>query len=269
MHHRLAPKQYRFKHRVFLMSLDLDELPQLGQQLQWFGVNRPNVYSFWNSDHIRLNAAQDVRANLTAWLATQGVAIPTDTRIQLITLPRVLGYVFNPVSFYFCLAADGTPLCAVAEVSNTFGELKPYWVPRWQDTAEAGSTNSTLRRLVPKEFYVSPFSDLTVSFDFHLKIPGERLSLRVNDVTGGRTVLKTALAGKRRELTDAELLRLTLRYPLVTLRVITLIHWHALRLWMRRVPWFAKAENPHLQQGVLRPHSSLASHKSTASTQPL
>jgi DUF1365 family protein len=269
MHHRLAPKEYRFKHRVFLMSLDLDELPQLDHQLRWFGVNRPNFYSFWNSDHLQLNAAQNVRSNLTAWLATQGVALPPDTRIQLITLPRVFGYVFNPVSFYFCLAADGKPLCAVAEVRNTFGELKPYWVPRWPETAKTGATNATFRRLVPKEFYVSPFSDLTVSFDFRFRTPGEQLSLRVNDVAKGQTVLRTTLAGTRRELTDAELVRLTLRYPLVTLRVIMLIHWHALRLWLRRVPWFAKADNPHLQQGVLRPHASLASHNTTRSNPSL
>ena len=110
------------------------------------------------------------------------------------------------------------------------------------------------RRIVPKEFYVSPFSDLDLRFDFRLRTPTEDLDLAVDDLAAdGSEVLISRLEGRRLPLTDGMLLRLTARYPLVTLRVITLIHWHALRLWARRVPWHRKADRPEAQRGVLRP----------------
>jgi DUF1365 family protein len=180
----------------------------------------------------------------------------TDTdRILLLTLPRIAGYVFNPVSFYFCTRASGEPICAVAEVGNTFGELKPYVVPL--EGAQSGSTEAAFRCVVPKHYYVSPFTALDVCFDFRLETPGPRLRIAVNDVRDGRNLLITTLSGLRRPLTDREILRLSLRYPLVTLKVITAIHWQALRLWLKRVPWYAKSDRRDLQRGVFRPHSSL------------
>ncbi len=178
----------------------------------------------------------------------------------------MLGHIFNPVSFYFCHAADGTPLCAVTDVQNTFGELKPYLVPvaGAQAPATAGDRSAirdprpAFHRRVPKHFYVSPFSALDLCFDFRLRTPGERLEIGVDDVTAaGKTMLVTTLTGTRLPLTDGQLLRLTAKYPLVTLRVITLIHWHALKLWWKRLPWYRKAADTGLQRDVFRPHATL------------
>jgi DUF1365 family protein len=157
------------------------------------------------------------------------------------------------VSFYFVTLADGSPLCAIAEVGNTFGEQKPYLVPVESLPADpAGGTAARFRLIAPKHFYVSPFSPLDLRFDFKLRDPGEQLSIGVNDLNAANdTVLISALTGQRRPLTDGELLRLTLRYPLVTLRVITLIHWQALRLWLKKIPFLRKSESPHLQRHVL------------------
>lgn len=288
MHHRLRPKKHRFEYGLFIACLDLDELAAADRELRLFSHNRRNLYEFRDSDHfIRsgtsagANPAQGLKARVLAWLTDQGVSVGQDCRIDLVTLPRVAGYVFNPVSFYFVASANGLPICAIAEVGNTFGEQKAYLVPvearpASSDSPSESSSNSNsprskpppghplaiFRLTAPKHFYVSPFSELDLHFDFRLTQPDERLTVGVTDLNGkGETVLVSALTGKRRPLADRELIRLTARYPLVTARVITLIHWQALRLWMKRIPFFTKAENPSLQQGVLhrptthRPHS--------------
>lgn len=260
-HRRLAPNRHQFEYGLFLACLDLDELDATDRSLRLFSRNRRNWYEFRDTDHLEHPQAEGpgLKASITAWLHDQGVSLPEAPRMQVVTLPRVAGYVFNPVSFLFVSDSGGHPLCAVAEVGNTFGELKPYLIqlaaaPR---TAPAGSP-VRFHRVAPKEFYVSPFSDLEVRFDFRLRSPGDRLELVVNDVTpDGRVLLLSSVVGERRPLTDRELVRLTLRYPLVTLRVITLIHWHALQLWWKRLPWHRKSANAHLQRGVFRPHGSL------------
>lgn len=254
MHHRLEPREHRFRHGLFLVCLDLDELELLTARLRLFGWNRPRLYSFRDADHLALPGRAGLRASLEAWLAGQGQPVPAGSRILLVTLPRILGYVFNPVSFYFVTGPDGAPVCAVAEVGNTFGELKPYLVPVEGRPGTAGDgADARFRVRAPKHFYVSPFSSLELEFDFRLRQPGERLEIGVNDVTpGGRLVLVSTLSGRRRELTDGQLLRLTARHPLVTLRVITLIHWQALRLWWKGVPWQRKSADPDLQRGVFR-----------------
>lgn len=268
MHRRVSPKHHAFKHGLFLLSLDLDEMEAVSRRVRILGWNRPNLYSFYDRDHLQVPQATGLRDSLTRWLASQGQRLPPDAKIQLITLPRVLGYVFNPVSFYFCHDATGTALCAVAEVGNTFGELKPFLIPRSNSSTNVTSTSHRFRRVVPKEFYVSPFTGLQVCFDFQLETPGDRLALRVNDVADGQPLLYSAVAGRRRELTESQLLRLTARYPLVTLRVITLIHWHALRLWWKRVPWHAKSADLVHQQGVFRPHRTLLPNPTRPASQP-
>jgi len=268
MHHRLEPRHHRFEYGIFLACLDLDELDRLDARSRWFSRNRRNWLEFRDADHLPhpdgidgtsgtagdSGLRPDTRRSLAAWLARNGVTLADTDRVLLLTLPRIAGYVFNPVSFYFCTRAGGQPVCAVAEVGNTFGELKPYLVP-----LEPGGRDGGVFRLVaPKHYYVSPFTALDVCFDFQLRLPEAGLRIAVNDVRDGRNLLVTTLTGSRRPFTDAEAVRLALRYPLVTLKVITAIHWHALRLWLKRVPWHAKSERPDLQRGVFRPHASIA-----------
>jgi DUF1365 family protein len=171
------------------------------------------------------------------------------SRIRLLTLPRVLGYVFNPISVYFCFEhASGAPVCAVAEVGNTFGEQKLYLLP-----APDRDDSRLFRLRIPKHYYVSPFSSLTLQFDFRMRLPEQGLDIRVDDYDGDRRVLRSGLQGQRRALSDSRLAWFALKYPLLTLKVIGLIHWHAWRLWRRGLPWHRKSDNPQLQLQVLNP----------------
>jgi len=253
MHHRLAPTVHHFRYRIFMFALDLDEIDALAARIPVFGRNRANVYAFRDRDHLTLPGLENasVKENVIAWLAGQGIDFPAGGRIMLVTLPRVLGYVFNPVSFYFCFGADDAPLCAVAEVGNTFGELKPYLL-------DDRGNSDVFRRVTPKHFYVSPFFALNLSFDFRLRVPDDRLDVHIDDRDGGKRVLLTSLTGRRTALTTARLAWLTLKYPLITLKVIGLIHVHAALLWLKRVPWHRKSDGAAQQRGVLRPHTSIS-----------
>lgn len=237
MHRRLAPKRHEFVYRLFFFWLDLDELDRL--RLPLFSVNRPNLYSFRDADHFSLGLAT-ARDNAVAFLRASG-----ETRepaaVRLLTLPRLLGYTFNPISIFFFYDESGDPYASLVEVENTFLERKPYAVPR----AGAG-----FHRRVTKHFYVSPFSDLDLAFDFRFDVPGERLRVAIDDYRGDERELLSTLTGRRRPLTGGNLARLTVKYPFVTLKVIAAIHWEAFRLWLKRVPFRAKEADPHLQRDV-------------------
>lgn len=255
MHHRLEPKEHHFRYRIFMFALDLDEIDEVAERVLGFARNRRSIYEFRDRDHLTLPEIGDrgtLREHLVAWLDEKGIRLPSGGRITLVTLPRVFGYIFNPVSFYFCQDANGAPICAVVQVGNTFGEQKPYLL-------REPSGPGAFRLITPKHFYVSPFSELDLSFDFKLKVPGEHLDIHIDDRAGDRRVLLSALTGRRVPLTSARLAWLSLKYPLITVKVIFLIHWHALLLWWKRLPWHRKAANTHLQRDVYRPHASIAS----------
>ena len=275
MHARFAPQTHRFLYRIFLFAIDLDELATLPRQVALLSVGRRNLYSFRDGDYLPTGERSHPRnagvapASIThaggtpALLRQRVIAFAklhgTDVeggRIVLVTLPRVAGYLFNPVSFYFCYDRHGAPAAAIAEVTNTFREVKPFFLG--SDALQLSTGGEAAFRLrVPKHFYVSPYSDVDVAFDFTLRAPGSRLSVQIDDYVGTTRTLTSTLTGARRELTSTRLAWFTLKYPFITLRIIALIHWQALRLWWKRVPWFAKAARAADQRDVYRAHHSL------------
>jgi DUF1365 family protein len=242
MHHRLRPRQYRFVHRIFMFYLDLDEIEALDRTLRWLSRDRFNLFSFRDGDHLQ-RAGGGLKESLLEYLQAHQVSLEGG-RIMLLTSLRCFGYVFNPVSFYFCFDAAGRPVCTIAEVNNTFGETKLYFI------GPDCFRGEVFHQRTEKYFYISPFTDLDIRVEFNLRVPGERLNLRIDDYQEERRILLTSLSGRRHALTDRNLLRCALRYPFVTLQVIALIHWHALRLFLKRIPYHKKNANPDLQRGL-------------------
>ena len=241
MHRRLLPKKHEFVYRIFLFFLDLDELGELENSVPVFNFDTSNLYSLRSKDYFQFQSGS-IRENLLIFLKSEGFG-KEPASVRLLTLPRLLGYTFNPISIFFCYDSSGEPLVSVVQVGNTFGELKPYLVP-----LEAGRFHVR----VPKNFYVSPFSDLDLAFDFRLDPPGDRLRVLIDDYSGESKTLVSSLTGKHLDLTLGNLLFLSAKYPLVTLKIISLIHWEAFRLWLKGIPHRLKEANPHLQKGVFR-----------------
>lgn len=250
MHNRLLPKPHSFYYRVFMFYIDLDEIGILQKKLLLFSHNAFNFFSFRDNEHLQLPAnkpdtAKSTKQHITDYLAEHGVSIGNG-KIMLLTNLNVLGYNFNPVSFYFCFDEAGNPLCSLAEVSNTFREMKPYFL---------GIENLDKGRFhlnTAKYFYVSPFIDHDTNFDFNLGIPDERLNIKIDDYKNGERFFISTLTGKQQPLTNGRLFWYSVRFPLVTLRIIALIHWHALLLWLKKLPFHPKAANQHLQKDVYR-----------------
>jgi DUF1365 family protein len=262
MHHRLAPKVHHFQHDIFMFYLDLDELDAVAGNILLFSRNRRNVYSFRDEDH-EPAGTNSLKERVVQFLREQGIDPGPVSRVMLLTLPRVFGYVFNPISIYYCFDSAGRPVGSVAEVGNTFREKKLYLLGPGEFAA-----NGAFQKMVPKYFYVSPFSPLDLSFDFKLKIPDENLDIKVDDRDGDQKILITTLTGRRVGLSNRNLSWFTFKYPLVTLKVIFLIHWHALRLWLKRAPFHRKAENPALQRGLAAPSPHSLHHGTTRPANP-
>jgi DUF1365 family protein len=265
MHARFTPRRHRFAYRAFYLAVDLDEVAQLRDTFRLLSVDRPNVFSFNDRDFLPLGeavhnrdaerpiavrAGAPLRERVEAVLASHGLST-NGGRVELVAMPRMLGYLFNPVSFYFCHDRDGAPVATIVEVTNTFREIKVYVL------GPAALVDGTFRLRVPKHFYVSPFSDVDLSFDFALRPASDTLQIRIDDYDGSERSFTSGLTGHAKPLTDARLGWFLLAYPLLTARVIVLIHWHALRLALKRVPWYRKGARAAGQRDLRRPHTSL------------
>jgi DUF1365 family protein len=269
LHQRFTPKAHRFVYRIFMFAFDLDELAALPKRLALFSNQRRNVYNFCERDFLPTTEMlhqpsplapapapiAGLKDRVIAHLAAHGIDL-TGGRVMLITLPRVFGYQFNPVSFYFCYDRQGRPVASIAEVSNTFKEMKPFVLG--PATSATTANAAVFSRRTPKYFYVSPFSDLDVAFDLTLHTPGDKLAIQIDDYAAGERTLTSVLTGSRTSLTNGRLAWFTFKYPFITLRVMALIHWQALQLYLKRVPWFAKSARPEAQRDLYRPHSSIA-----------
>ena len=223
LHARRAPARHVFRYPVSYWLFDLDELTELERRLRLFSVDRRNVVSLRCRDHF------DGTAPLKQ-AVIELAGDPEIERVLLLTQPRVFGYVFNPVSFYWCYRGDGSLACVVAELNNTFGERLPEVL-----------RGPELRYEQRKRLHVSPFFGLDQSYEYAFSQPGREVWARIHvrDDDGARP-LTAVLHGRRRELSDRSLAALLLRYPLQPLQVIAFIHFEALRLWLKRVPFHRK-----------------------------
>jgi DUF1365 family protein len=237
MHQRLRDRQYRFQYRVFSLLLDIDRLDEAMAVSPLLSRNRFNLLGFYDRDHLPAGAT-DLRAWAEGVLSPAGIDA-SRLRIRLLCMPRVLGMVFNPLSLWYCEDPDGRPVAVIAEVRNTFGERHCYLL-----RPAPGAHAWPLRAEHAKDFHVSPFIGMQASYRFRLERPGQRLRIAIREYAEDELLLVATQHGVRRPLRSRVLLAELLRVPLQTVKVLTAIHWQALKIWLAGVRFHQKPSPP-------------------------
>jgi uncharacterized protein len=227
LHERMRPRRHKLAYRVFSLLFDLDELPSLRGRFGLLGIEGPGLLSFRESDH------GDGKTPLKGWVARvlgeAGIAWDVG-RVELLAYPRMFGFVFNPLSVYFCHDKEGALVAILYEVHNTHGERHTYVLP-------ATSGDPVVRHSSPKQFFVSPFMPMDCTYRFRIRPPGERVGISILEDDSEGLLLTASFTGRRRELSNAALGQMLLAYPLMTLKVVAGIHWESLKLIGKRMPW--------------------------------
>ncbi len=225
VHQRFAPKRHRLQYRLFQLLFDLDELDALGGRLKLFSHNKWNLFSFFDRDHSGTEVG--LRSYVESLLATAGLPRPVG-QISLLCVPRIFGFAFNPISIFYCHDRVGNLTTIMYEVNNTFGENHTYIIPF------SGSPEGNIEQECGKDFYVSPFMDMQMDYQFRLNSPGQNVVVRIDAVSPDKVkMIHAAFRGARRELTDRALARLIWEYPLMTVGVVVAIHWEAVKLFLK------------------------------------
>ncbi len=233
-HKRMRPKVHVLRYSVFSMLLDLTELQDLADRFWLFSHNRFNLLSFHDKDFGDTrgeNLIDFVNRNLRK----SGIhTMPT--RIWLSCYPRVLGHAFNPLSLFYCMNNNDVCYAIIHEVHNTFGERHTYVLP--VDEKSDSSDDVWINQSVDKALFVSPFAHMGMSYEFRLNVPGDKqvAVIRASDDQG--LVITASYVAHRSVLTTSQLLKVFFRIPLLGAKVVSAIHWEALKLWLKGVPWF-------------------------------
>lgn len=213
-HSRRVPTRHGFRHRTYQWLVDVDELPRRGP-----------LASFRAADHLG-DPARSLRENVAAFTAGQGVPLARDDRVVMLANARSLGYVFDPLTVFWCLTSSGEVRCVVLEIHNTYGERH----------AQLARPDGDGRFCLDKEFYVSPFFAVGGRYDVTLRLDPERVAVAIELTQYSRRVFSAAFTGRPRPARGPAVLATALRTPFVTYQVWALIRFHGLRLWSRRLP---------------------------------
>lgn len=231
MHRRLRPRAHRLSYRLFSLLLDIDRIDALAGRLRLFSRNRFNLFSFHDRDYAG-GSDEPLRVQVERLLVMAGLAADGGP-IRLLTMPRILGFAFNPLSVWFCHGHDGALRAILYEVNNTFGERHSYLLPVEDGGEDSGSV---IRQDCAKAFHVSPFLAMDLRYDFRVLPPAERLAVAITGSDARGPLLVAVHTARRHPLTDAALARAFVTHPLLTAKVVAGIVWEALKLWLKRVP---------------------------------
>jgi DUF1365 family protein len=226
-HARLRPRLHRLRYKIFMMLIDLDEAQALSTTLKLFSYNKPGMIALRDRDHLDGSdtpLADQVRAEL----ARAGLDLAGGP-VRLLCMPRVLGFVFNPISVYFCHRPDGGLGAILYEVNNTFGQRHAYLIP----VKPADARDGEIAQSCDKRFHVSPFMDMAMRYHFRTAAPEHEARLAVDGHDANGPVLTAAFRGKRSDLTDRSIARAVLAHPMLALAVLAAIHWEAIKMLLK------------------------------------
>ena len=233
-HKRYSPAKHQFKYKLFMLYIDLDELPDLFKGYWLWSVNRHNLASFWRKKHLG-------ETNVSLKQSVQELILKKTGKthtgpVRMLTHLSYFGFGFNPVSFYYCFSADGqTVEFIVAEVNNTpWGEQHCYVMDAATNTGE----QNLHRYAAEKEFHVSPFMPMEIQYDWKFSVPDEHFTVHMMNFHSSDKIFEATLALKRKAFNHANLMSVLIRFPAVTIKVMVSIYYQALKLWLKRVPIF-------------------------------
>ena len=230
IHKRFKPKLHFFKYRVFSLLIDLSDLNNLGKDITFFSYNHFNLISFFDKDHGERDGS-----SLIEWVKKnldENDINSKDIRIKLLCYPRILGYVFNPLSVFFVYDNNKNLISILYEVKNTFGEQHTYIFKVEND--------HLLQHNCSKKFHVSPFIEMNCNYFFRILKPSEKISVVIDQYQLDEKILFASQDGKRVDFNSKELLKSYVKHPLMTFKIISAIHFEAFKLWLKGIKFIKK-----------------------------
>jgi DUF1365 family protein len=231
IHKRFKPKEHFFKYKVFSLFLDLSELNELDDKLNFFSLNKFNLISFYEVDHGNRDGS-----SLLDWvknnLSNNNVST-VNIRVKLLCYPRILGYVFNPLSVFFVYDQNENLISILYEVKNTFGEQHTYFF-------KVENQNKLIQNNCSKKFHVSPFIEMNCNYFFKILNPAQKLSVIIDQYDQKGKILFASQDGEKSDLTSKNLMKSYLKHPLMTFKIISAIHFEAFKLWMKGIKFIKK-----------------------------
>jgi len=231
IHKRFKPKIHYFKYKVFSLLIDLSELENLSKKIKFFSYNKFNLVSFYEKDHGNRDGS-----SLVSWVKKnlEDININSENvKIKLLCYPRILGYVFNPLSVFFIYEESEKLICILYEVKNTFGEQHTY-------IFKVDNDQKLYQHNCSKKFHVSPFIEMNCKYFFRLLKPGEKISIIIDQYQTDEKILYASQDGQRVDFNTKELIKSYLKHPFMTFKIISAIHFEAFKLWVKGIKFIKK-----------------------------